>query len=334
MNSASASQQSARHTKWIAAPAAAVFTLFLLIPVQMKVHPAMLLAERWMPGLGWLQIALLSAYAGWLASRLLDPGQVARTRRIVWTIFSTWFFTQLILGVLGVPHMLMTGTLHLPIPAVVIAGPVYHGHFFMPILFLITVVLVGPTWCSYLCYLGAWDANFAATKPRPTKEIADHSPWRLANLVLIVLVAWVLRVAGVGWIWATILGLVFGLAGIVVMIVLSRRTGIMTHCVWFCPLGLAASVLGKLSPHRIRIADSCTECMVCSTSCRYDALRPEHIRARKPGLSCTLCGDCLAACPHNSIEYRFAGIRASWSRPLFIVMIAGIQAVFLGLARI
>ena len=76
------------------------------------------------------------------------------------------FFAQFVFGVAGVERLLMTGQLHVPVPAVVVAGPLYRGEgLFMPILFAATLLLVGPAWCSYLCYVGSWD-GLAATARR------------------------------------------------------------------------------------------------------------------------------------------------------------------------
>jgi hypothetical protein len=41
-----------------------------------------------------------------------------------WTFFSVVFFAQLVLGLAGMPSMLMTGELHAPVPALILAGPV------------------------------------------------------------------------------------------------------------------------------------------------------------------------------------------------------------------
>jgi polyferredoxin len=72
----------------------------------------------------------------------------------------------------------MTGELHLPIPALILAGPVYRGEgLFMPVLYTVTILLVGPAWCSWLCYIGAWD-DFAARRrkggSRPVPGWATH----------------------------------------------------------------------------------------------------------------------------------------------------------------
>jgi hypothetical protein len=64
--------------------------------------------------------------------------------------------------------------------------------------------------------------------------------------VLIALTAVALGLAGVPAATATALGLAVGIAGVAIMVVASRRTGSMIHCTMYCPVGLAADVLGKL----------------------------------------------------------------------------------------
>ena len=117
-----------------------------------------LLVDRFFPGWGWLEIMALAVYAAWVGARMSDPGRSPAIRSRIWALFSLIFFLQLGLGLAGIGELLMTGALHLPVPAVIVAGPIYRGGgYLMPILFAVTLVLVGPAWCSHLCYIGAWD---------------------------------------------------------------------------------------------------------------------------------------------------------------------------------
>jgi len=139
-----------------------LFTAGLLSVVQVMLDNPIILAERFVRGGGWLEIAVVSVYAAFVAYKMHDPENVPRWRILIWTVFGIVFFTQLILGLLGAHRLLMTGKLHLPIPMMILAGPIYRGHLsVMTILFLSTVILTGPAWCSQLCYLGAFD-NLAA----------------------------------------------------------------------------------------------------------------------------------------------------------------------------
>ena len=129
-------------------------------------------------------------------------------------------------------------------------------------------------------------------------------------------------------------GVGFGILGIAVMVGISTRKGTMVHCTVYCPLGLLSVILGKLSPFRLRIGDSCTDCGRCSGTCRYNALRMNRIKKRKPGLNCTLCGDCLSACKDGALSYGFLRLSPKTSRHLFLVLVVSLHAVFLGVARI
>jgi polyferredoxin len=312
-----------------------VLTFALVAVVQLVVSQPMLMAERFVRGAGWGEALLLAGYSSWLLTKLHDLRQTAVWRRRLWTFFSIVFFSQLAIGLLGAERFLMSGELHLPIPAMIVAGPIYRGEgLFMPILFLSTVLLVGPAWCSYLCYIGSWDLNSAASRKRPRPLRVNRFWIRFGLVVGIAGVALALRQLGVSSLIATWLGLAFGLVGVGVIVAVSRRFGAMVHCTMYCPVGLAADVLGKLSPFRLRITDGCTDCGACSFKCRYDALRPEDIRARLPGLTCTLCGDCLSSCKGKSIEYRFAGLSSHTARTVFLVLVVSLHAVFLGVARI
>lgn len=313
---------------------AALLTAALLSVVQLVVERPLLLAERFWTGAGWAEVALLSGYAAWLAARLQDPGRWARLRTRVWFLFSVVFFGQLVLGLLGVERCLMTGKLHLPIPALVVGGPLYRGEgLFMPILFLSTVILVGPAWCSWLCYIGAWD-NLLAKMRRPRRVLSPRMrEWlRFGVLVLVAAGALGLRAAGVDGVTAAWVAAALGLLGLGIMVGLTRLRGWMVHCTAFCPLGWLAVRLGKLSPFRLRIREGCTSCGSCRPDCRYGALDRQAWRRQRVHDSCTLCGDCLRTC--GALELRWLGLSDLASRRLLSVLVASLHAVFLGVARI
>jgi len=321
-------------------PQAAAFLLTagLLALARAKAGVAVLLADRFLPGSGWLAILALAVYAAWLAGRMLDPAAHRRLRPRIWALFSAVFFLQLGLGLAGLPDFLMTGRLHLPVPALIAAGPIFRGGgYFMAILFAATIVLVGPAWCSHLCYIGAWDDQCARRGPRVPRRLGRA--WtiggRLAALVLTCGGALLLRLTGAETPTAVWLAAGFGLLGVGVMLFVSRRLGVMAHCAAFCPIGLLGNLLGRLMPWRMRIdRAACTDCGACARACRYSALGQAEISAGRPGLSCTLCGDCSSACAHGAMGYRCAGLPPAAARTVFITLVAALHAVFLGVARI
>jgi ferredoxin len=307
----------------------------LLAAVQWHVSPPMLLAERYLPHSGWVEVVLLAAYAAWLYRKMVSPAGHPVFRRVAWRLFSAAFFGQLLLGLMGATRCLMTGQLHLPIPSLIALGPLYRGGgYFMLLLFLMTVALVGPAWCSHLCYVGSWDDAFATRKRRPS----TLPPW-----LPLARGAWALTMLagalGLGRMdlppsLAMGLAAATGLLGVALMGLVSRRLGLMFHCTFFCPIHLLATLLGRLNPFRLRIRSGCNQCGLCSLRCRYDALSKSHLQRRRVGLSCTLCGDCLPTCRDGHLAYYFPGLSPSRSRELFLVLVVVLHAVFLGLARI
>lgn len=310
-------------------------TALILSIVHVKIELPLLLLERFFPGTGWIEIFVLSLYAAWIIEKMLNPASSAIWRRRIWLLFSIVFFGQLALGLVGFEKFLMTGSLHLPIPAMIIAGPLYRWELgFMVFLFAGTILLVGPAWCSHLCYFGGWDLMASQQKRKPTKLPQKNWLVQIFILILIIASAILLSIAGVPSLIATILGILFGLTGVGFIVFWSRRKGVMTHCVSYCPIALPAVWLGKISPFRIRMNDKCTDCGICRLSCRYNALNLSDIKKRKPANSCTLCGDCITSCDEQALEYRFLKLMPGLARTLFIVLVISLHAAFLGLARI
>lgn len=111
--------------------------------------------------------------------------------------------------------------------------------------------------------------------------------------------------------------------------------GRMVHCTIFCPVGTVVNLARYANPIRIRIdRNSCTNCMLCYSSCKYDALNRKDIEARKPGITCTLCGDCLSSCHTGSIAYGFPGLSPDSARNLYLLITITLHAATMALARI
>jgi ferredoxin-type protein NapH len=311
-----------------------LLTFTLLLFVQIKVERPMLLAERFLKGAGWIEIFLISLYGAFIVNKMKNPVNVPKWRKITWTTFSIVFFSQLIIGLLGFDKFLMTGKLHLPIPMMILAGPIYRGQLsVMTILFLSTVILTGPAWCSQLCYFGAFDNLVSGGKT--SKEILKNkSVIKSTVLILVIAMAIFLRWMNIDILVSTFIAVAFGVAGISVMILFSLQKKKMVHCVMYCPIGTIVNIFKNINPFRLYIDKSCTLCMNCTKFCKYDALNPVDIRNAKPSLKCTLCGDCLAGCHHDSIKYRFLNMRPEQARNLYLIMTISLHAACLALARI
>jgi NAD-dependent dihydropyrimidine dehydrogenase PreA subunit len=306
-----------------------------LILAQDKAPMPLLLGDRFFPGSGIFWICLF-AFHGTLVAGWLLSDRKGRTRGRIWTLFSAVFFAQLLLGLAGWSIFLMTGKLHLPVPALILAGPLFRGEgFFMPILLGVSLLLVGPAWCSHLCYIGAWDDRMARLGPaRPAPLPAWAPRLRAGLLAATAITPIVLRALDISWPWALGLAAVFGLAGVIVMALASRGSGTMVHCTAYCPIGLVNNLVGRMLPWRVSIGSGCTQCGACARACRYNALTAVDLAKGRPGLTCSLCGDCLPRCPHGHLGYSFPGLTRARARQVFVTLVASLHVVFLAVARI
>jgi ferredoxin len=118
------------------------------------------------------------------------------------------------------------------------------------------------------------------------------------------------------------------------MALVSRKSGTMVHCTAYCPIGLVNNLIGRVLPWRVTIGSGCTQCGLCSRACRYDALTPFDLKQGQPGLTCSLCGDCLPRCPHGHLGYSFPGLGRERARQVFVILVAGLHTIFLAVARI
>ncbi|MBN2482307.1 MAG: 4Fe-4S binding protein [Bacteroidales bacterium] len=310
-------------------------TALILGSVQMITDPPLLLLERFVPGSGWIEVTLACVYAAIVINGMKDPNKVEQWRKITWLIFSVVFFSQLLLGLVVDARFLMTGKLHLPVPAIVIGGPLYRMQLsIMPLLFISTVVLTGPAWCSHLCYFGAFDNLAASGKGMRNRPIKNKMAIKNVFIFLLITVALLFNLFGVNSFIATASGIFAGVAGVVILLVFSWKNKIMIHCTVYCPLGTLVNYIKHVSPFRMHITEACTECMACTLKCKYDALNLKDIRARKPGITCTYCGDCIPACSREAIIYRFWSMPPQTARNLYLVLTISLHASFLFLARI
>jgi ferredoxin len=311
-------------------------TALLLSFVQLKIDRPIILAERFIKHAGWIEIMVLALYAAVVIYKMKDESKSAKWRKITWSIFSVVFFLQLIIGLFGFEKFLMTGKLHFPIPAMILGGPIYRFDIsIMPILFLSTIVLTGPAWCSHLCYFGAID-NLASDRKgkKLSKQIQHRNILKHTFLFLVIFSAILFRLFNLNILYVIILSASFGVAGIIVIILVSTRQKRMYHCIVYCPIGTIVNYLKYISPFRMYIEDNCTECMKCTKYCSYDALNRSDIQNRKPGFTCTYCGDWVSSCKPQSIRYKFFNLSSNASRNLYLVLTITLHAVFLGLARI
>jgi len=75
-------------------------------------------------------------------------------------------------------------------------------------------------------------------------------------------------------------------------------------CRYLCPLGALLGLLSKASLLRPVVRPACNRCAQCVGVCRVDAIDTHRGYEIIPS-ECTVCLDCLAACPKDGIGFRF-----------------------------
>jgi polyferredoxin len=137
----------------------------------------------------------------------------------------------------------MTWKLHLPIPMMILSGPLYRVQLsVMTLLFISTVLLTGPVWCSHLCYFGAFDNLSSAGKTHKGK--LRHKRTIKATLLLLIIASTILmRWFNIQVLITTLIAIGFAVIGIFVMVVYSHKKRKMVHCTGYCPIGTVVNIL-------------------------------------------------------------------------------------------
>jgi polyferredoxin len=230
----------------------------------------------------------------------------------------------------------MTGKLHFPVPAMIIAGPIYRSKLtVMVFIIFATLLLTGGAWCAHFCYMGGLDDVFAKIKKKPSKKIPSFTIIRFSVLLLTVSAALLFKHLSFSERTILITPAVFGIAGLLISIIFSTHKGQMIHCTMYCPTGSLVTIIGKLNPFRLNIhRDTCNMCSRCISYCRYNALSENNLKKGNAAYNCTLCLDCLDSCKENAIYVGIPGKGSKELTSVFITLVCGLLPVFLGLARI
>lgn len=313
--------------KWLYSLLTAVLTAVILLIAEMKATSPMMLGRRLFGDWGFLQILLHALYSYWLTGSLLNSKRTAKLRLRVWLLFSFAFFFQFAIGVLGFDSFLQGSSLHYPIPALMVSAPIFRGGgFFMLILFLSTLLLVGPAWCSHLCYIGAIDNYFAKLRKGSPRQIPVwYSSMRFINITLAIATPLLLVAFSVSIFIVHMLCVAFIVLSIFNFF-LSYRYSKMVYCSCFCPISTVSNIIGKINPFRLRIDDQCDHCQACVGACNYLALSKKGLEDKKVGINCTLCMDCIGVCHKKSLQVK--------GLPCFYILVVSLHSVFLALARL
>jgi ferredoxin len=91
-------------------------------------------------------------------------------------------------------------------------------------------------------------------------------------------------------------------AGVLLGVVALNLIAARFWCRSLCPLGALLGLLSKIGVVRRQVNHRCTQCGACARVCPTGTIQPEQDYASDPG-ECTMCLDCLAACPVDAIGF-------------------------------
>ena len=171
--------------------------------------------------------------------------------------------------------------------------------------------LLGPTWCGWVCHLGALQELLFRFNLKPTacsKRTIRVLLWVRRGAVLAFALSLVF--AGVAW-WERVdpFQTIFNLktasvAAIITALVLATISLFVYRpfCRTLCPIGMVSGLMGRLpwAIGPVKQAE-CRECPQCRASCRMGAIDPSGTVNRE---LCIACGDCLDGCPFNGIAWK------------------------------
>jgi ferredoxin-type protein NapH len=207
------------------------------------------------------------------------------------------------------------------------------GHFAsmysMLLIWLSASLLLGRGWCSWVCFYGGWDdamsraSKKARVKLDPLSARLRLFPFAMLALVVLGSLAslaplycdWLCpfkavtefgQITGIVSFIATIVFILTFFGFTILMPILTRKR---FQCAVFCPFGAFQSLVGRISPYRVKIDEkACVSCGKCAAVCPTLSIDPASLPSSKKAMrsTCTSCGECVQACPEGAISYRFS----------------------------
>ena len=206
------------------------------------------------------------------------------------------------------------------------------GIGFALIMLLLTMVF-GRFFCGWICPMGTM-IDCAGSLKKKRKVFSDTANRKISSVkfyllgIFLILAVFKVQTAGVAdplVIMAKVvlfyigpaLSMLFGLAYdyilqlrisfLIFMLILGISVFIpRLWCRALCPLGALYALVSKFSLLR-RVAPGCSDCKVCSTTCRMGAITDDGDYVKT---ECVLCMDCLYCCNRDDVKfswYRFWG---------------------------
>jgi len=304
-----------------------------------------------------------TALIGFASYRVFVTGRVSKWRSVFFIVLAWAFILEFKAGLLGlhgsawlaseiqeVPycHIAIVSTLlnHLYNQALALSSgnflqwsPLAAGVLF----WLMASLAIGPGWCSWACFYGGLDTMFSRMRKKPVFR-CFHLPPHLRDFSLALFVAVLLlsltSLQPVYCLWICPLKIstgfldpdtslrqiqlaIFATIGILFIIVLPLLINKRTFCTFLCPFGAWQYLMGRGNLFRVSINPSvCTLCEQCLKACPIYAIDLKGVREHKISDHCNRCGDCFDACPTGAIDYSILGKLNDTPIPRVLFLIA------------
>lgn len=230
----------------------------------------------------------------------------------------------------------------------------YTSIYAMLVIWLMSTLILGRGWCSWICFFGGWDELFSkAGKKKIIKTDSNRGYARYLNFTILIFAALItlktLSVAYCEWFCPlklvtehgdanSFLGFLQFIAMVLLffglLVVLPFLTKKRIQCGTYCPFGAFQSFTNKISPFRVLIDNKkCIDCNKCIKVCPTFSLTKESLFKGKTCITCTLCGKCIDECPKNAVSYKFSFFRKQLEKDgvLYNVFSPKTLVVFAGL---
>jgi len=218
-------------------------------------------------------------------------------------------------------------------------SPLAAGLFF----WLLATLSIGQGWCSWACFYGGLDTTFSSFGKKPLLKWF-HLPRGIRDfslaLLITVLVLSLVKTQPIYCLWGCPLKIstgfldpdtairklqlaIFAVAGILFIIGIPLLIKKRTFCTFLCPFGAWQALVGRISPFRVSIRpDLCTLCGQCLKACPVYAIDAEGVKEHKISSYCNRCGDCFDACPTGAIDYTIRGLAPGTPLPRILFLVS------------
>ncbi|MCP4146383.1 MAG: 4Fe-4S dicluster domain-containing protein [bacterium] len=278
---------------------------------------------------------------------MLYTGNIHKWRRIFFIVYAVAFaisFVSMTMGDRGHMWLLDKEILYSEAPMCHIVVPmlilplaftkevIFPGQIGGSLLVVIAVTLIyGRAFCSWGCFYGGQDELFSSLRKKKIWKLGiEKLPpfvryFPFAMLVFIVLHSFATmsptycywfcpfktssEFIEVNSFVRVIQTFIFVILWAGLVIALPLLTKKRTQCSLFCPMGAFFSLTSKVNIFHLRIdKDKCKGCGVCQRVCPTFSITSESASGGKSLMTCTRCGACIDACPHDAVHFATRGV--------------------------